>query len=266
VYGDLRQRRPRPPAVEAVQRLDGSPQVSVLYMDAGMRPQPVPPGLRIAVLVGGRYRPSLEVQSLVHPEVTDRVDRGRGRIHIEEPSISGRREPRGGPDRRHPDRASGGRDGLAGPALPSCAGRRRRRATLRRRGARACRDCLSRAARTGSGVPRICRPDPARDARPRPGSSLVRGARRRSETESRFRFHANRPDHLLRVGVPTRPLLGIDQAAVHRDFEHAAPGLDELDLRVAEGLPEPGRQPGGSGSVVSNRAVLDAHLHVDSPR
>jgi hypothetical protein len=72
-------------------------------------------------------------------------------------------------------------------------------------------------------------------------------------------------DHLLRIGVPARLLLGEDEPPVGDDFEHAAPGFDELDLGVLESLFEPGRQPGGSGPVVSDGAVLDGDSHRRSP-
>jgi|ERR1051325_9461266 hypothetical protein len=80
------------------------------------------------------------------------------------------------------------------------------------------------------------------------------------------------PYHLTLVGVPLQRLLGKHPAAVHLDFEHAAGGLDELDLGVREGLADLGRQTGSPWLVVSNDAEFDRDSHasristLDTPR
>ena len=55
-------------------------------------------------------------------------------------------------------------------------------------------------------------------------------------------------------------VLGVDELIVHLDVEDPAVAL--LELRVdAVALLQLGRQTGGSGEVVSLRAVGDADLH-----
>jgi hypothetical protein len=49
--------------------------------------------------------------------------------------------------------------------------------------------------------------------------------------------------------------------AVNADLEPAAARGDRHDLRIGPLLLELSRQPGGSGLIVSKRAVLDRDLH-----
>ena len=55
-----------------------------------------------------------------------------------------------------------------------------------------------------------------------------------------------------------------DAAAVHLDLEGAARRLDQLDLRLGEGLVNLGRQTGGPGLVVSDDAVFDRDTHAEN--
>ena len=55
--------------------------------------------------------------------------------------------------------------------------------------------------------------------------------------------------------------LGEHAAPVDLDFEHAARGLDQLDVRVRVGLANFGRQTGGPRFVVSDDTVFDGDAH-----
>src|SRR5574338_1368434 len=57
----------------------------------------------------------------------------------------------------------------------------------------------------------------------------------------------DQPQHFAGCGVAATGPLGEHHAPVHHDLENAAGGLEELDTRVREGLPELGRQTGGPG-------------------
>jgi hypothetical protein len=56
-------------------------------------------------------------------------------------------------------------------------------------------------------------------------------------------------------------LLRKDAAPIDLDLEHAAGGLDELDLGMRIRAPNLGRQTGGPWLVVSDDAELDRNLH-----
>jgi len=83
---------------------------------------------------------------------------------------------------------------------------------------------------------------------------------------------AQQPHDLTLIGVSFQRLLGEHAAAVHLHFEHSAGGLDELDLRLREGLADLGRQTGGPWLVVSDDAEFDGDAHtsristLDTPR
>src|SRR5690606_14044109 len=79
------------------------------------------------------------------------------------------------------------------------------------------------------------------------------------------RRSAERVADLLPGRVAAGALLGVDQAAVAADLEHAAGGLDELDRRVRELLLDAGFQTGSARTVVSEPAVLDPDVHGRSP-
>ena len=56
-------------------------------------------------------------------------------------------------------------------------------------------------------------------------------------------------------------LLGKGDATVHVDLEHAARGLDQLDLGVRVCVTNLGRQTGSPGFVVSDDAEFDGNAH-----
>ena len=72
--------------------------------------------------------------------------------------------------------------------------------------------------------------------------------------------------------MPLQCLLGEHPAAVRIHFEHAARRLDQLDLRMGEGLTDFGRQTGGPRLIVSDDAEFDGDAHaptivvLDMPR
>jgi hypothetical protein len=61
--------------------------------------------------------------------------------------------------------------------------------------------------------------------------------------------------------VTPEGFLGEYPAPVDLDFEHAARGLDQLDVRVRVGLADFGRQTGGPRLVVSDDTVFDGDAH-----
>src|SRR5213080_5031289 len=62
-------------------------------------------------------------------------------------------------------------------------------------------------------------------------------------------------------GVAPDGLLGEHAAPIDLDFEHAARGLNQLDVRVRVGLTNFGRQTGGPRLVVSDDTVFDGDAH-----
>jgi hypothetical protein len=55
--------------------------------------------------------------------------------------------------------------------------------------------------------------------------------------------------------------LGKHHLAVDGNVEHAAGGLDQLDLDAGKLPPKLRRQTGGARLIVSNDAILDVDLH-----
>jgi hypothetical protein len=72
---------------------------------------------------------------------------------------------------------------------------------------------------------------------------------------------AYQSDNLARLGVATKLGLLEQRGAVFRHFESPAGAGAKLDVCIGELLCELGRQPGGPGLIVSNRAVFDRDLH-----
>jgi hypothetical protein len=61
--------------------------------------------------------------------------------------------------------------------------------------------------------------------------------------------------------VPPERALGEDHYVVHRHFEDATGGRDQLDVGIGIRLLQLSRQTGGSGLVISDYAELDSHMH-----
>jgi len=67
-------------------------------------------------------------------------------------------------------------------------------------------------------------------------------------------------DDLPRFRIAAFPVLGKNQRAVGGHVEHAAATRDELGLH-SEPFGDRGRQTGGPGQIVSNRAIGDGDAH-----
>lgn len=88
----------------------------------------------------------------------------------------------------------------------------------------------------------------------------------RQKVPRRFRESApvDGAEHLLVGAVSPRLLLGVDEPTVHGHLEDPATGRNHLHVDVLVPFSQCGRQTGGSGLVVSNGAVFDAHPHAAS--
>src|SRR5688572_3070732 len=80
---------------------------------------------------------------------------------------------------------------------------------------------------------------------------------RRSSSDSFF----EKPDNLTPGRVPLETRLFEDRHAIMQDLETAAARGDQIDLEIRKPLLQLSRQTGGSGLVVSNRAILYRDPH-----
>src|SRR5437762_2488034 len=98
-------------------------------------------------------------------------------------------------------------------------------------------------------------------------SSSVRSRSIQLPSGSRSRRRLlNQAQHFPGFSVPPEGLFGEQATPVDLDFEHAARGLDQLDVRVRVGLADFGRQTGGPRLVVSDDTVLDGDAHTGCGR
>lgn len=72
-------------------------------------------------------------------------------------------------------------------------------------------------------------------------------------------------EHLSRFRVPPQRLLGEHELAVDGNLKESPGRLHQPDLGIGVGLLQLGRQTGGPGSIVSDNAVLDNHMHGATP-
>jgi hypothetical protein len=68
------------------------------------------------------------------------------------------------------------------------------------------------------------------------------------------------------LGMPVELGLLEYGPAIAQNFEPPALRRNQLDFRFRKRLPYLSRQPGGSGFIVSNRAVFDCDLHFNPSR
>jgi len=71
----------------------------------------------------------------------------------------------------------------------------------------------------------------------------------------------DRIDHLARLGMAPLGTFGKHQRSIDSHLEHAAGGLDQLDVGLGPRPRELGRQTGGPGLIVSDQAVFDRDAH-----
>lgn len=78
-------------------------------------------------------------------------------------------------------------------------------------------------------------------------------------------MRANRVEYLALVRESTLIVLRIDESIVHGHIEYSTLTANELHLD-SELLLDRSRQTGSSWKVVSNDAILDGDLHLESPK
>jgi hypothetical protein len=71
----------------------------------------------------------------------------------------------------------------------------------------------------------------------------------------------NGREDLAGVGVSPQSFLGKHELVIDGHFEYATGGLDQPDFGLWVCLLQLSRQPGGSGLIVSDDAVLNGYVH-----